>query len=122
MILSGRVEVLKRFGGEPRVVRTLGPGEYFGEMALLGRHPRSATTRALTPLDVLVLPGSDFSRSRQASRSSGAGSRRAHGCGPSRTRRSPRRTRRADQEPRVSPELGQPPFEEAGLGIRVNEL
>jgi CRP-like cAMP-binding protein len=53
--------VLKRFGGEPRVVRTLGPGEYFGEMALLGRHPRSATTRALTPLDVLVLPGSDFS-------------------------------------------------------------
>jgi voltage-gated potassium channel len=40
---------------------TLGPGEYFGEMALLGRHPRNATTRALTPLDVLVLPGSDFS-------------------------------------------------------------
>jgi NADH dehydrogenase len=61
MILSGRVEVLKRFGEEPRVVRMLGPGEYFGEMALLGHHPRSATTRALTPLDVLVLPGSDFS-------------------------------------------------------------
>ena len=61
MILSGRVEVLKRFGAEPRVIRTLGPGEYFGEMALLGRHPRSATTRALTRLDVLVLPGSDFS-------------------------------------------------------------
>jgi NADH dehydrogenase len=61
MILSGRVEVLKRFGAEPRVVRTLGPGEYFGEMALLGRHPRSATARALTPLDVLVLPGSEFS-------------------------------------------------------------
>ncbi len=61
MILSGRVEVLKRFGAEPQLVRTLGPGEYFGEMALLGRHPRSATTRALTPLDLLVLPGSDFS-------------------------------------------------------------
>ncbi len=60
MILSGRVEVLKRVGGELRAVRTLGPCEYFGEMALLGRHPRSATTRALTPLDVLVLPGSDF--------------------------------------------------------------
>lgn len=61
MILSGRVEVLKRFGAEPRVVRRLGPGEYFGEMALLGRHPRSATTRAVTPLDVLVLPGSESS-------------------------------------------------------------
>jgi NADH:ubiquinone reductase (H+-translocating) len=61
MILAGRVEVSKRFDAGPRVVRTLGPGEYFGEMALLGRHPRTATTRALTPLDVLVLPGSDFS-------------------------------------------------------------
>ena len=61
MILSGQVEVLKRFGAGPRPVARLGPGEYFGEMALLGRHPRSATTRALTPLDVLVLPGSDFS-------------------------------------------------------------
>jgi NADH dehydrogenase len=61
MILSGQVEVIKRFGGEQQVVRTLGPGEYFGEMALLGRHPRSAGTRALSALDLLVLPGSDFS-------------------------------------------------------------
>lgn len=61
MILAGRVEVLKLVGAEPRVVGTLGPGEYFGEMALLGRRPRSATTRALTQLDLLVLPGSDFS-------------------------------------------------------------
>jgi CRP-like cAMP-binding protein len=53
--------VLKRFGEEQRVVGTLGPGEYFGEMALLGRDPRSATARALTTLDVLVLPASDFS-------------------------------------------------------------
>jgi CRP-like cAMP-binding protein len=30
-------------------------------MALLGRDPRSATARALTALDVLVLPASDFS-------------------------------------------------------------
>ena len=40
MILAGRVEVLKRFRLEPQVVGTLGPGEYFGEMALLG--PTSA--------------------------------------------------------------------------------
>jgi NADH:ubiquinone reductase (H+-translocating) len=61
MILSGQVEVLKRLAAGPQVVRTLGSGEYFGEMALLGRHPRSAGTRALTALDLLVLPGSDFS-------------------------------------------------------------
>jgi NADH:ubiquinone reductase (H+-translocating) len=61
MILSGQAEILKRFGGEQQIVRSLGPGEYFGEMALLGRHPRSAGARALTALDVVVLPGSDFS-------------------------------------------------------------
>lgn len=61
MIISGQVEVLKSYDGEQRVVGVLGPGEYFGEMALLGRDPRSATTRALTTLDVLVLPASDFS-------------------------------------------------------------
>jgi NADH dehydrogenase len=60
MILSGQVEVIKRIGAEDQQIRTLGPGEYFGEMALLGRQPRSATTRALSALDLLVLPGSDF--------------------------------------------------------------
>jgi NADH:ubiquinone reductase (H+-translocating) len=61
MILAGQVEVLKRVGAETQVVRTLGTGGYFGEMALLGRHPRSAGTRALGALDLLVLHGSDFS-------------------------------------------------------------
>jgi NADH dehydrogenase len=60
MILSGEVEVVKRGGAEQQQIRTLGPGEYFGEIALLGRQPRSATTRALSALDLLVLPGSDF--------------------------------------------------------------
>jgi NADH dehydrogenase len=61
MILSGQVEVLKRIGEQLQVIGTLQAGEYFGEMALLGRLPRSASTRALTALDLLVLPGSDFS-------------------------------------------------------------
>ncbi len=60
MILSGEVEVSKRIGAESKHIGMLGPGEYFGEMALLGRRPRSASTRAATPLDLLVLPGSDF--------------------------------------------------------------
>jgi NADH dehydrogenase len=60
-IIAGQVEVLKRFDGEPRLVGQLGPGQYFGEMALLGRGPRSAGARALAPVDLLVLPGSDFS-------------------------------------------------------------
>ncbi|HEY2535532.1 MAG TPA: FAD-dependent oxidoreductase [Solirubrobacteraceae bacterium] len=60
MILSGTVEVSKRVGGETRQIGTLGAGEYFGEMALLGSRTRSASTRAATALDLLVLPGSDF--------------------------------------------------------------
>jgi NADH dehydrogenase len=60
MILSGQVEVSKRIGEESQHIGTLGAGEYFGEMALLGRRPRSAGARAMTPLDLLVLPGSDF--------------------------------------------------------------
>jgi NADH:ubiquinone reductase (H+-translocating) len=61
MILSGQVEVLKRVGEQLQVIGTLHAGEYFGEMALLGRLPRSASTRALTSLDLLVLPAADFS-------------------------------------------------------------
>lgn len=60
MILSGTVEVSKLVGGETRQIGTLGAGEYFGEMALLGSRLRSASTRAATALDLLVLPGSDF--------------------------------------------------------------
>jgi NADH dehydrogenase len=41
-------------------VRLLGPGEYFGEAALLGSAPRSASVRAETPLDVLILGRGPF--------------------------------------------------------------
>src|ERR1700691_2054969 len=60
MIVSGEVEVSKLIDGEPRHIGTLGAGEYFGEMALLGRRARSASTRAASALDLLVLPASDF--------------------------------------------------------------
>ena len=62
VITEGEAEVLQRGdeGVERRVV-TLGPGRYFGEVALLREAPRTATVRALTDLAVVSLDRKDFS-------------------------------------------------------------
>jgi voltage-gated potassium channel len=39
---------------------TLGPGDFFGEIALLGDGRRTATVRAESPVRVLTMGGSDF--------------------------------------------------------------
>ena len=41
-------------------VATLGPGDHFGEMALLDRHPRSASVVSQTEMDLLVLSQRQF--------------------------------------------------------------
>jgi CRP-like cAMP-binding protein len=42
-------------------ITTLGPGDFFGELALLDRGPRSATVIAETPMQLLVLAQREFS-------------------------------------------------------------
>lgn len=44
-----------------RKVATLGPGEYFGELAVLDRRPRNATITAETDMELLVLGQREFS-------------------------------------------------------------
>ena len=44
-----------------REVSTLGPGEFFGELALLDAGPRNATVTAQTPVRVLVVSRQEFS-------------------------------------------------------------
>jgi len=56
LILSGEASV-RRNG---RKVVTLGPGQYFGELALLDRGPRTATVLAETPMELLVLGQREF--------------------------------------------------------------
>ena len=61
VIVEGEVEVSAR--GElpaPEHLRTLGPGEYFGEIGLLAHGPRTATVRAVTDVVVERIPGEDF--------------------------------------------------------------
>ena len=57
LILEGDA-VVKRRG---KKVANLGPGQYFGELALLHRGPRSATVTAESDLVVLVLAQREFS-------------------------------------------------------------
>lgn len=56
VVVEGHVQVLQR--GE--VVNTLGPGQFFGEVALLGHTTRNATIRSATPVRLLVLPARSF--------------------------------------------------------------
>lgn len=56
MVLDGRARCLV----DADTVATFGPGDYFGEMALLDQGPRHATVIADGPMDVLVLESREF--------------------------------------------------------------
>jgi hypothetical protein len=52
---EGKVELIRQDNGTPRVVATLGPGELFGELALLEDQPRDITARAVEDATLLKL-------------------------------------------------------------------
>jgi CRP/FNR family transcriptional regulator, cyclic AMP receptor protein len=45
-----------------RQVRTLGPGDYFGEISMIDGRPRSATITATDELTALAIPHQEFDR------------------------------------------------------------
>jgi len=56
IIEDGEVEVRKRVSGQEETpIRRLGPGDCFGEIALLGDHVRTASTHSLTSANVLAI-------------------------------------------------------------------
>ena len=63
MILEGDVEVTKNINNsEAHLLKTLGAGDFFGEMALIHNSARAATVRAKTPLTTLELDKAGFDR------------------------------------------------------------
>jgi CRP/FNR family transcriptional regulator len=55
VVRSGKVEIVQEHDGKHEKIRELGPGDFFGDMALLDEFPRSATVRALEPTTCLGL-------------------------------------------------------------------
>ncbi len=54
LIVAGEVAITKQFApGEERVLRYSGPGDFFGEMALMQDQPRSASVRTTRPTTLL---------------------------------------------------------------------
>ena len=53
VIKSGRVQITKQQGDSEEVIAVLGPGEIFGEMALLGAETHTATARAIENTEVI---------------------------------------------------------------------
>jgi len=61
MIIEGRIKVtILGDDGREIILSVLGPGDFFGEMALLDNEPRSATTIAIEEAELLLLSRSDF--------------------------------------------------------------
>ena len=60
IISEGEVQLIHPGRDSTHVLARLGPGDFFGEMALLSDTPRSATARAIERVEALVLDKGDF--------------------------------------------------------------
>lgn len=60
IIKSGTVKVLRQIKNEEQTIVILNPGEFFGEMALFDKHPRSASVKMMDDGELVVLQKSDF--------------------------------------------------------------
>lgn len=56
VIIDGKATVTR----EGREVAVLGPGDFFGELALLDRAPRNATVTATTRMELVVVSSREF--------------------------------------------------------------
>jgi len=59
-ILSGKVEITIQGKDKPIILAQLGPGDIFGEMAMVDERPRSATARSVMKTECEVMSPADF--------------------------------------------------------------
>lgn len=62
VLVSGRIKIYSSSGARSKTFALLDPGDFFGEMALLGQATRSASARAILDSELLVLQRKDFRR------------------------------------------------------------
>jgi CRP/FNR family cyclic AMP-dependent transcriptional regulator len=60
VVQSGRVVISKKVCGVETVLATLGPGEFFGEMAIISNKPRNATATVEEDARLLVIAPKTF--------------------------------------------------------------
>jgi len=62
VIAEGQALITKKISDDEgeRILRTMGPGDFVGEMALIQNAPRAATVRTITPCTVLQMGKRDF--------------------------------------------------------------
>ena len=60
IISSGEVEIIKNVLDGEVVLARLGEGDFFGEMAMFGSKTRSATVRAKTDLETIIVKENYF--------------------------------------------------------------
>ena len=66
VIVSGEIDVLRRDSkGEQRVIATLNPPEFFGEMSLIDKEYRSASVRARSEAELLQLSAENLTTFRK---------------------------------------------------------
>lgn len=62
LIKSGRVQIVVTRDGKEHIVDEVGPGDVFGEMALVDDKPRSATARTVEDTICAVFSKNDINR------------------------------------------------------------
>jgi CRP-like cAMP-binding protein len=60
VITRGKVKIVKIVDGKPQILSTLGEGQFFGEMAIINREPRSASAIVSGDSEILEIPAAGF--------------------------------------------------------------